>query len=135
MLLNKENVDINCYCVREQCSSILNLPHIVPVCMLPLVKSHHCTKVTWGQDSQCDMARTPHHPCMAFIPCITKNTLKHVPYLPIDGELFRVHDHKLLLFIMPTQEPMNSAAPWRSTYTVPVIPKRQVYGNSFFFFF
>lgn len=77
------------------------------------------------------MPRTPRHQGVAFTLHITKNTLKCVPYLPIDGELLRVSDHELLIFIMPTQEPMNSAAPWRSTYTIPVILKKQVYGNSY----
>lgn len=48
---------------------------------------------------------------MAFSLRITGHILKFVPYLPIDGELLRVSDHKLHTFIMFTQEPMNSAAP------------------------
>lgn len=67
---------------------------------------------------------------MAFTLQITKYILKCVPYLPTDGELPIVSDHKLYLFITPTQEPMNSAAPWRSSCTIPVILKRKVCGST-----
>lgn len=98
MLVNKENAGINCYCVGRECSSNLNLPHILPACVLSLVKSYHCTKkVTWGQDSSCDMARTHIIHVWHLLYIITKNTLKCVPYLPIDGEPLRVSDHKFLI--------------------------------------
>ena len=34
---------------NNECSFILNLPHILLVCMLSLVNSTHCIKVTWDK--------------------------------------------------------------------------------------
>lgn len=84
-------------------------------------------KLTRGQDSQCDMPRILQHAGMVFTLHITKYTLKFVLYLSIDGELLRVSDHKLYIIITSTQEPVNSTAPLRSIYTVPVIPKKQIW--------
>lgn len=73
ILVNKENIIINFYCVRgneQQCSSILNLPHIFPACMLPLEvttaqKSHLGTRLSvwYAKDptsSRCGIYSTYH---------------------------------------------------------------------------
>lgn len=111
---------------KQQCSSILNVPHKLPVCMLSLVKSNH----TWGQDSSvvCHGSLIIHVRHLLYI---SLNTFSNLYLTPTDGELLRVSDHELCVFIMTTQEPMNSAAPWRSYLFCPAIPKRHVCGNSY----
>lgn len=64
---------------------------------------------------------------MAFTLHITYYILKFVSHLPIDGELLRVSNHKLKIFIAFIQESVNSTNSLGEViYSVPVIPKRPV---------
>lgn len=108
MLVNKENVGINCYRVGGEQCSILNLPHIVPVCMLSSVKSHHCTKKSPGDKALSVIWQGPHVIHGWRLLYVSLKALSNVCLTsPLMERLFRVSDHKLLVFIMPTQEPMN----------------------------